>query len=263
VARTSATGRPGRPGRPGEAVSPDERTVRIARKRFARRQWARRWLAWRGLLVAVAAVVLGAVAGWVVFFSPLLTVDDVEVEGVQVLDPAEIRRVAAVPVGEPLARVPVGAIEARVQALVPVKVVDVTRSWPDQVRIAVVEREAVAVVEREGVLRGVDEEGVLFRRFASRPDGLPVVRVSASTRTEALVEAVGVVTALPTELVARVDHLTVESVDSISLRLGNGRMVFWGSAQNSATKAEVLAVLLRQKASVYDVSVPGRPTIRR
>ena len=29
-----------------ESTGPDERTIRIARKRFVRRQWARRWLAW-------------------------------------------------------------------------------------------------------------------------------------------------------------------------------------------------------------------------
>lgn len=241
----------------------DERTVRIARKRFARRQWARRWLALRGLLVVLLLAAVAAGLGWLVFFSSVLAVDGVEVEGLDVLDRSEVRRVAAVPMGEPLARVPVDAIEARVQSLAPVKVVDVSRSWPDRVRIAVVEREAVAVVERDGVLRGVDEEGVLFRDFASQPAALPVVRISAGTRSEALAEAAQVIAALPDDLAGRVEHLSVETVDSITLQLGNGKTVFWGSAHDSATKAEVLAVLLRQKASVYDVSVPSQPTIKR
>lgn len=242
---------------------PDERTVRIARKRFARRQWARRWLAWRGLVVALGVLAAAVVAGWAVFFSSVFAVQGVEIEGLDVLEPGEVRRAAAVPVGEPLARVPVDAIEARVQSLAPVAAVDVSRSWPDRVRIAVVEREAVAVVERDGALRGVDEDGVLFRSYRAQPAGLPVVRVAAGTRSEALAEAAAVVTALPEDLVVRVDHLTVDTVDSISLRLRNGRSVFWGSAADSATKAKVLGVLLRQKASVYDVSVPGQPTIRR
>jgi cell division protein FtsQ len=237
--------------------------VRIARKRFARRQWARRWLALRGLLVTLLLLALAAGLGWLVFFSSVLAVEGVEVEGLDVLEPAEVRRVAAVPLGEPLARVPVDAIEARVQSLAPVKVVDVSRSWPDRVRIVVAEREAVAVVERDGVLRGVDEEGVQFRSYPSRPAALPVVRISAGTRSEALAEAAQVIAALPADLAARVDHLVVETVDSISLRLGNGKTVFWGSASDSATKAEVLAVLLRQKASVYDVSVPSQPTLER
>jgi cell division septal protein FtsQ len=159
--------------------------------------------------------------------------------------------------------VPVDAIEARVQSLAPVAGVDVSRSWPDRVRIAVVEREAVAVVERDGALRGVAEDGVLFRSYRAQPAGLPVVRVAAGTRSEALAEAAAVITALPEDLAVRVDHLAVETVDFISLRLRDGRSVFWGSAADSATKAEVLGVLLRQKASVYDVSVPGQPTLQR
>lgn len=247
--------------RPPESA--EERTVRIARKRFARRQWARRWLALRGLFVVLFLAAVAAGLGWLVFFSSVLAVDGVEVEGVDVLDPAEVRRVAAVPLGDPLAGVPVDAIRARVESLAPVKVADVSRSWPDQVRIVVVEREAVAVVERDGVLRGVDEEGVLFRSYDSKPAALPVVRISAGTRSEALAEAAQVIAALPDDLAARVDHLAVETVDSISLRLANGKTIFWGSANDSATKAEVLAVLLRQKASVYDVSVPSQPTIKR
>ena len=248
--------------RPDQAA-PDERTVRIARKRFVRRQWARRWLAWRRILVVLGALALLVGLGWLVFFSSTLAVKGVEVEGVHVLDPAQVRRVAAVPIGQPLATVSLDSIAARVQGLAPVKVVDVSRSWPNGVRIAVVERKAVAVVERDGVVRGVDDEGVLFRSYKSVPARLPVIRISSGTRTEALAEAARVVDALPDDLAARVDHLVVGTVDSISLQLRNGKTVLWGSAEQSQSKADVLAVLLRQKASVYDVSVPGQPTIKR
>lgn len=241
----------------------DERTVRIARKRFARRQWARRWLAWRGLLALFVALAVVAGAVWLVFFSTVLTVAGVEVEGTSLLDGDDVRQVAAVPLGEPLARVKLDAIQARVEQLAPVKAVDVSRAWPDRVRIAVVEREAVAVVERDEQLRGVDDEGVVFRGFDTRPTGLPVVRITAGTRSDALAEAAQVISALPADLAERVDHLEVRTVDSITLRLRGGRTVFWGSAAQSDDKADVLAVLLKQNASVYDVSVPGQPTIER
>ena len=52
-------------------------------------------------------------------------------------------------------------------------------------------------------------------------------------------------------------------MDTISLVLRNGRTILWGSAEDSANKAEVLDVLLDRKAQVYDVSVPGQPTITR
>lgn len=235
----------------------------VARKRFARRQWARRWLAWRVLLglVAVAGVVAGGI--WLVFFSSVLAVQGVRVEGAEVLDPREVRSVAAVPTGSPLATVDLDAVKQRVERLVPVGEVDVSRAWPDKVRIDITEREAVAVVIRDGVVHGVDADGVVFRRYPSRPPSLPLVRTTARTDTDALAEATRVMGALPPDLRARVQYVSVATVDTISLRLRNGKVVRWGSAEDSDAKAEVLAVLLDQPASLYDVSVPGQPVIRK
>lgn len=246
-----------------EAVSPEEKTVRVARRRFARRQWARRWLAWRGLLMGFAVVGVLAGSVWLVFFSPVLAVADVRVEGTDVLRVPEVRRTAAVPIGEPLASVNLDAIAARVEGLAPVKSVDVSRSWPDKVRIAVVEREPVAVVERDGIVRGLDENGVLFREYANAPKDLPVVRMSARTQADALAEAATVVDVLPAELASKIDFVEVETIDTISLQMHDGRTIVWGSAEDSENKAKVIAVLLKQKASTYDVSVAAQPTITR
>ena len=104
----------------------DEKTIRIARRRFVRRQWARRWLAWRRLVVAV--LLLGLVAGsvWLVFFSSVLAVSGVQVEGAHVVPPSVVRRVAAVPTGSPLATVDLGSVTDRVEGLPAVKRVDVS-----------------------------------------------------------------------------------------------------------------------------------------
>ena len=251
-----------RPAGPrGDAAG--ERTVQLARKRFARRQWARRWLVWRS--VALALLVLAGIGFgvWLVFFSSVLAVSGVKVDGTGVLDPRKVRRVAEVPIGSPLATVDLDAIATRVQRLAAVRSADVSRSWPDKVRVLVRERVAVAVVERDGRLRGLDEDGVLFRDYLSRPADLPVIRMSASTGADALAEAARVAGSLPREVSARVDYVQVRTVDTISLRLRNGRTVLWGSADASAEKAKVLVVLLHQKASLYDVSVPGQPVLRK
>ena len=248
----------------GPDDAPDaERTVRIARKRFVRRQWARRWLAWRRVVVAV--LLLGLVAGsvWLVFFSSVLAVSGVQVVGTEVLDPRVVRRVADVPTGSPLATVDLDAITRRVRGLPAVKSVDVSRSWPGSVRIDVTERQAVAVVERGSSLRGLDDQGVMFRRYPSRPSSLPVIRMSGRPPADALAEAARVAGSLPAAIAAHVDYVEVRTVDTISLRLRNGRTVLWGSADGSAAKARVLAVLLQLKASMYDVSVPGQPVIRK
>lgn len=242
----------------------DEQTIRIARKRFARRQWARRWLAWRGAVVALVLLAGVLLVGWLLFFSSALAVSGVQVEGNQVLDPREVQRAAAVPLGEPLATADLEAIAARVEGLAGVRSADVSRAWPDKIRIAVQERVPVAVVQRDGVARALDAEGVVFRRYASPPRDLPVVRMGAHTKADALAEAAAVVGVLPKDLAAKVDFVEVETIDRISLRLHDGRAILWGSADDSANKAKVIDVLLdaAPKASTYDVSVPGRPTTR-
>ena len=55
----------------------------------------------------------------------------------------------------------------------------------------------------------------------------------------------------------------METIDQITLVLRDGREVLWGSADESALKAQVIdRLLVSQKAGVYDVSVPGSPTTR-
>lgn len=243
-----------------ERPAPEPDTAERTRRRFQRRRWRRRWLAWRH--VAAALLVVGVVAGGVyaVYFSTWLSVTGVDVSGTDTLSQDEVRRAADVPEGDPLATVDLDAIRARVEALAPVRSADVSRQWPDQVLVRVVEREAVAVVEVGGGLRGLDESGVLFREYRARPDDLPLVRPGPDADGETLREAATVVGSLPDDLVQRVTRLEVETVDEIRLVLRDQRVVLWGSSEESDLKADVLADLLLQPGRTFDVSVPSRPT---
>lgn len=242
---------------------PSPQDLERSRRRFARRQWARRWLAWRPVAAVVALLTLVVGGLWLVLFSSVLAVQGVDVRGADQLDPATIEAAAAVPSGDPLARVDLEAVRARVEALAVVKTAEVTRQWPDRVLVRVVEREAIAVVEIGGRVRGMDADGVVFRDYATAPPALPHVRTAADTRGEALREAAQVITALPSALVTTVDYVSVATVDQIELRLRDGRTVVWGSAEDSEQKAEVLEPLLGIEGSRYDVSVPGNATVTR
>lgn len=237
-------------------------TFERTRRRFVRRRRAGRRRRWRLVLAAVLALALVAGGVWLTFFSDRLAVSGVEVRGTDSLSVGEVRAAADVPEGEPLATLDLGAVEARVSTLAPVRSVDVSRKWPDSVLIEVTERTPVAVVSIGGVFRGLDAEGVVFNRYRRAPAGLPRVEVDADVADDALVEAAAVVAALPADLATTVDHVEVRTVDQVSLELRNGRTVRWGSADDSEQKAEVLAGLLAaQEAPVYDVSVPGQPTV--
>ena len=81
-------------------------------------------------------------------------------------------------------------------------------------------------------------------------------------RMIALVEGAAVVSSLDGDVSSLVDYVEVRTVDEILLHLRDGRLVRWGSAEQSEDKAAVLLQLLRRKAEVYDVSVPGSPTTK-
>ncbi len=242
------------PVRPGGDASQD---------RFRRRQRSRRWRVVRRLLALLTALGLVVTGVWLVFFSSVLAVQGAEVRGTVLLSSADVTRAAQVPVGEPLATADLAAVQARVEDLVAVDAAVVSRAWPDHLRIDVTEREAVAVVSWEGRWRGLDDDGVLFRTYPQKPRDLPRLQIRAATDVEALAEAATVVAALPADVRPRVDFLDVRSIDSIAVHLTDGVVITWGSADQSADKARVLEVLLEQDARVYDVTAPGRPTIRR
>ena len=210
----------------------------------------------------VGLLLLGVVAVWLVFFSSVLAVPGVQVAGTGVLSPAAVRRAAAVPLGSPLATADLDAVTARVEALPAVKSVDVSRAWPDQSGIDVTERRAVAVVHPGGPgPRGHGRRGVLFRSYARKPAGLPLIRTGAKrTGSDALAEAAGSPGRCRRDLAARSPTSRCAPSTPISLRLRNGRTVQWGSADDSATRPGCSTVLLAQQDAVYyDVSVPGQP----
>jgi cell division protein FtsQ len=242
--------------RPG----PGDPANRRSRRRFARRQWRRRWLAWRLVLVLLLVVVLLGTGAYAVWFSSWLDVEQIEVSGAQNIDADDIRARADIDDGTPLASVDLGRAEARIRSLAVVKDADVSRQWPDTVRIDIEERVAIAVVEIGGRLRGMDADGVVFRDYNRAPPGLPRVQTEVGTTSDALKEAALVISALPESLTLVVDYLQVTTVDEIELFLKDGRQVVWGSSEDSATKARVLEDLLQTPAKVYDVSVPTQPT---
>lgn len=230
--------------------------------RFTRRQWARRWLTWKPILAAVLVLALIAGGVWLVFFSTVLSVQEAEVSGDDYLSKSEVIDAAEVPMGDPMATADLDGVKQRVEALAAVKSVDVVRSWPHTVTIDITERTPVAVVDLGGDIRGLDSDGVLFRDYDKAPSELPRVQSGEDAGTDALAEAATVVSSLPSDLSADVAHVEVDSVDRIGLALDGGASVVWGSAEESASKAEVLAALIAKfpDAESYNVSVPGHPS---
>jgi cell division protein FtsQ len=238
-------------------------TTRDSETRFQQRQRHRRLAALRPALIAVGVLAVATFVGWVVFFSPWLTVDSVKVDGLWTLRQQQVLSAAQVPIGTPLMRVDLNAIEQRVEAVRAVDSASVHRSWPHTITITVSERQPLAAIDEQGAWWVMDHEGVLFRRTQGPLGHLPVVKLGPKADTAARQEVASVIAALPGSVLGDVHRLTARTMDSITLDLAGGKKVIWGSAAESARKVQVLGVLLKDvDASTYDVSVPEQPTTR-
>jgi cell division protein FtsQ len=233
------------------------------RKRFVRRQWRRRIHAWRWLIVLGVLSAAVVVSAWTLFFGKSLQLHAVEVKGEDLLSEEQVLSASAAPFGEQLVWVNTDDIAQQIELLSPVAEVEVTKRWPDGLVIEVKEREAVAALRVGSAIKGFDESGVIFRDYPAVPADLPQVSIENEVDAEVLAESAKVARSLPGELRRKVDLIEVMSLDRITLRLGDGRPVAWGSAQESNLKARVLLALLKQDAASYDVSVPSQPTFRR
>lgn len=233
-----------------------------ARTAFARRQRARRWLTWRRVIAVLVVVGLVGLGVYALYFSAWLRTEGAEVTGNDLLTSEQVLAAAEVSTGGPLVRVDLEAIERRIKSLAAVKDVDVSRKWPHRVRIEVVERAPIAVLDLGNRVSALDAEGATFPAPPRAREGLPRVTVGSGADKDALQEGAAVVASLDPEVAALLDHVEVRTVDEILLHLRDGRLVRWGSSDQSADKASVLLRLLDRKARTYDVSVPGAPTTR-
>jgi cell division protein FtsQ len=202
---------------------------------------------------------LVGLAAWALFGSSWLAAQEVTVSGERTLSAAEIRSAANVDLGTPLVRLDLDGIQQRVAALRPVASVTVHRAWPHTVAIRVTERRPVATVRVGSGWALVDKTGVVFRHSDAQPK-LPLLLLASPHDRAVLRATASVVHALPADLLGRMRLLQARSMDSITLHLKGGDLVHWGGPEHSADKAAVLRVLLKQPASVYDVSVPAQPT---
>jgi cell division protein FtsQ len=206
--------------------------------------------------LAAGLVVLGILA-WIGYGTSMLGVREVAVSGATIIDEGQVRSAAAVPLGTPLARVDTDAVAARVGRLAPVASVDVSRSWPGTLVIHVTERVPVVSVATPTGFVLLDASGVAFRTVGVAPAGLVALKVTAPGPSDpATMAALHVLAALTPQLRAQLTAVSAALPTTIRLELTGGRVVVWGSADQSDVKARVATALLGRPGKTIDVSAP-------
>ncbi len=254
--RASSTRTPAR-RRSARPATARPSTPRTPRKRTALRPT----LTKRQQVYTAIAVVLLVIVGLVVWFTPLMSVRQVQVRGVSTVSQEQVQGALDVPAGTPLLRVDLGAAAARVAALPRVARATVDRHYPSGLTVSVTERVPTVFVDKPDGTHLLDATGFDFATAPPAP-GLPRLVVANPGPRDALTgAALAVLGALPGPVRTQVEQVVPASPADVRLTLVGGRTVLWGSSVDLQHKSAVLAALLTQPGKVYDVSSPGLPTI--
>ena len=214
------------------------------------------------LLATVLLIVVGIGLALLLYFTPVMSARDIVVVGTGVVTREDVLDAARVRTGTPLLQINTSQVADRVAAIRRVASARVQRQYPSALRITIVERVPVAVKDFPDGPHLFDHDGVDFAT-GPPPPALPYLDVAdPGPNDPATKAALQVLAALRPEVATQVGRIAAPSVASITLTLGDGRVVIWGTADRAEEKAEKLAALLTQPGRTYDVSSPDLPTVK-
>ncbi|CAN5425210.1 hypothetical protein BH10ACT4_BH10ACT4_03260 [soil metagenome] len=205
---------------------------------------------------------VGFVTGAV--YSPLLSLKTIRVEGASRVSAASVRAAVDGQLGRPLALVDFAAIKKDLGRFPLIRSFVTETVPPDTLVIRIAERAPLATLVTSSGFDVVDPAGIVIDSSTERQAGLPLIELGSATKSSpAFVAAVGVLLALPSDLLKRVDTVTAQTSDDVTLTLTSGQSVVWGSAEQSALKAKVLAAVISVGGATtkYDVSAPTHPVL--
>src|SRR5271167_1939041 len=214
------------------------------------------------LLATVLLVIVGVGLALILYFTPAMSARNIVVTGTGAVSREEVLDAAQVRIGTPLLQINTNQVADRVAAIRRVASARVQRQYPSALRITIVERVPVAVKDFPDGPHLFDRDGVDFAT-GPPPPALPYIDVADPGPNDPTTKAaLQVLLALRPEVAGQVSRVAAPSVASITLTLGDGRVVIWGTTDRTDEKAEKLAALLTQPGRTYDVSSPDLPTVK-
>lgn len=265
---------PARPSDPGvDALEADDNdideTVLELPPSPEQRKIKRRRALWISILSTL--VLLGG--GWaVLYFSPILAIEEIEHEGLDLVTESQaVERTAGLE-GKPLPQVGERGVNELFENIPAVKDVTLRAEPPHGLVVNINEYQPIAMGPRGKEYVVFSEDGTELAEITSKKAqefDLPVVASAADVTDEDVFNTITeVLGSLPDDLRDQVRAASGSSIDSIELELTSGKVVMWGNNEDAEKKAKVLEALLgleddeAAQISEYDVSAPDFPVTR-
>jgi cell division protein FtsQ len=237
-----------------------------ARRRVVREAGARKRLRWLlGIMLFAGAA---AFAAWLFYYSSILSVRTIVVEGSEQSATSSILASQGVNPGVPTISVSAARIEAALEADPWVARADVRITWPGSVEVTVVEHVPAAWVAADGAWLLASGTGAVVASAPSIPTGAPVIDVAIAsgapgdTLTDAAtVGALEFLGSIPPELA--LGSSVTGTADHLEARIA-GHVVDLGHPSDMAAKAAALLAIVETgvpDGARLSVVSPRRPAI--
>lgn len=204
-----------------------------------------------GLLVALVLVV------GLLWAFPVLRVSAFEVTGNARTPQEQIIDATGVLEGDNLVRVDAGRAAAGVAQLPWARSATVSRGWPGTLRVEITERRAVLFTREPDGEHLIDEDGVPFVI-----DVPPEDAVEVTGGVDSFADIAEVVNALPEHVRTLVSSVDVPGPHELTLRLHDGRTVYWGASESNHDKALAVQTVIQREGQHWNVSNPAMVTVR-
>ncbi len=234
-----------------------------------------KWFKRLRLLVLIAVIYLVAAGGIKLYNSSYFNVKKITVIGNRQLSDKEVKKLSDVRVSkDSLLKISVSEIEKRLLKNSLIKSTEVSRDFPDTIRIKIVEREPIACLTFKDKLFLIDKDlFVLLAGSSADVFDLPQIKdlklnhvqVGKRINSEILSQAIKSLTSLNPSLRADIDFVSAASVDRISFFTLDNIEILYGKAGDIERKNFVLKEILaenREKIIFIDIRQVSKPIVR-
>lgn len=213
-------------------------------------------------LIAPVTVVSLLIAA---FFTPLFSVKEISVVGVERLSAEKLAATLQPLTGKPLTMIQTQEVADLLAGFELIETFAIQAEPPSTLRIKIRERQPLLIVLQGGQRQMYDAAGVRIA-VASAQEELPVFDFQGNPQTDPkFPHAVELLLGLPLATYQAISRISVSDQLTSQFELRkSGVRVLWGSNADSLLKAEVLDSLLAtsgQKVQRIDVSSPNAPVV--
>ena len=226
--------------------------------RFAKRFW-------RSVAAAIMVLALFVVS---TMFTPLMSVDRINISGNRQIPTAQLLAALKGELGRPLPLMNEAEIAGKLASFTLIESLSTISHPPHVLEVRIQERSPIALVIVGSRAFEYDPAGVNLG-LAQTGTNLPTVLLAEDPKTsEKYKQAIAVLLALPVKIFAKVQYIQAQTRDDVKLQLrGYGSQeVIWGDSSQAALKSKVLNILVskhsRSARLVFDVSSPLAPSVR-